>query len=176
MKIFKNIAIALLVLLACPNVWGQTPIPASRVPDEIKQDFALRFHEAERVNWRKQGNDFYGAHFKIKDAPAEVIYDAQGSWQQSIEEIEFVGLPDSARHYLTAQYSSYRARKVAQISSRRYGILYEIHIAGQQEELQMTFDMNGAWMETKALDSEETAQANPSEGGFRGKFGRLMKK
>lgn len=96
----------LLGLATLPPLWAsaQLPIREKQVPQEVRDDFALRFDAAESVQWLKQGDAYYGARFQFRGHGVEVVYDQEGHWEQTDEEILFAALPDKARSYLAHAY------------------------------------------------------------------------
>jgi hypothetical protein len=156
----KLLALAALMLLATFG-WAQETLKEKQVPAEIVTDFKLRFHEAVEVTWFKQGEKHYAVRFLVREAKGECIYDAaDGQWLQSEQEIAFRELPDTAQSYLRTTYADYKDKQITKVTTRRYGVLYDIHIANGVKQFLLTFDMDGDLLKTK---EEVLREATPEE-------------
>lgn len=156
----KTLLIALLFSLPALSLQAQEPIRERQVPPSIREDFNLRFHEAENVRWLRQGKEYYGAHFKIKEAEHEAVYDADGNWQQTQAAIEFFETPDSAQNWCRASFSDHKVKETFRVSTRSYGILYDILLARENERMLITFDQHGKVLKRKQYEvTEAVAEA-----------------
>lgn len=167
----------LVGLISVPGMalQAQEMVREKQVPQEIRDDFGLRFSEAESISWLKEGDDFFGARFKVKGKDVQAVYGADGQWVQTAEQIPYLAMPDPARDYCRGNYPDYSANDVKKVSTRRYGILYEIRISGERKQIGMTFDMHGKLLEEKeaALEGEN---AGGEQHGVKGKLQGLLKK
>jgi Putative beta-lactamase-inhibitor-like, PepSY-like len=166
----------LLLCLAClPPLFAaaQAPLREKQVPQEVRDDFALRFDAAESVHWLKQGDAYYGARFQHHGRYVEVIYDQAGHWEQTDEEILFATLPDKARAFLAQAYAGYNAHSVHKVSTRREGIGYEVMVSGDGKHRFLTFDMHGELLGNKQM---EIIEAKPDTVKSSPKLPALFKK
>lgn len=156
-----------LVGLAClPPFFAsaQLALREKQVPQEIRDDFALRFDAAESVQWLKQGDTYYGARFQLKGRAVEAVYGQDAQWEQTQEEIAYAAMPDQARAYLRQTYPDYTAQAVHKVATRRFGILYEITISGGGKQRLLSFDMHGARLSDQSAEpvpAETAAEAQP---------------
>lgn len=150
----------LLGLATLPPLWAsaQLPLREKQVPQEVRDDFALRFDAAESVHWLKQGDEYYGARFQHRGRYVEVVYDQAGHWEQTDEEILFATLPDKARSYLTHAYPGHEAHSVRKVSTRREGIVYEVMVSRDGSHRALAFDMHGELLSNKQM---EVIEATP---------------
>lgn len=160
--------IGLFLLFAAS--YAQEPITARQVPDQIKNDFQYRFVDAENVIWMKQSNDFYGAKFIFEKAKTEAIYSHEGLWVQTEQEIAYADMPERARHHCRQHFAGAKIKEVTQLSTRSYGIFFDIEVADGMKTKLLTFDQNGQLKEEKEI--EEPLADQPEEkkkinlGGF----------
>lgn len=61
------------------------------------------------------------------------------------------------------------------VSTRKYGILYEIKILGEAKTIQMTFDMHGKLVDKEEKEAVEE-QEEEKEPGVKEKLGKLFGK
>ena len=151
----------LLLCLAClPPLFSaaQVPLREKQVPQEVRDDFALRFDAAESVHWFKQGDAYYGARFQLKGQAVEAVYDQDAQWEQTDETIAYSALPDKARAHLARTYSGSNAHSAHKVSTRRFGIVYEVMVSGTGVHRFLTFDMHGERLSDKEM---EVIEATP---------------
>lgn len=144
---------------------AQEPMREKQVPQEIRDDFALRFHEAQSIQWHRDRDQYIGANFKVQDQQVQVVYQqTDGQWVQTQEDIPYVAMPDPARAHLGSTYPEYTAKEILKVSTRRYGILYEILIQNASEQIALTFDMHGKLLEKTSSDLTEATDpdGNPT--------------
>lgn len=157
-------------------VRAQQVVKDKQVPQEIRDDFGLRFNEAEGIVWLKEGDEHFGAKCKVKGNDVEVVYSANdGQWVQTTEDIAYTALPDQARAYCREKYPDYAAELVQKVSTRRYGILFEIRIGLDRKKVMMTFDMHGKLLEEKEGELE-TATDDPAAPSAKEKLQGMFKK
>lgn len=143
--------------------FSQETIREKQVPADILTDFKLRFHEAVDVVWYHQTQNQYGARFMVRESMGEVVYDDANQWIQSEEQIKFRELPDSAIAYLQANYANYQAPEVVRVTTRRYGVLYDVHATNGLKGLVITFDMDGDLVDTREEELKGNTQDQPTE-------------
>jgi hypothetical protein len=170
----KSCLLALLLLcMGFVMLPAQEVIKKSAVPPAVMEEFDSRFADAENVVWLRQGDQLYGARFKVGEHDAEAIYTPNGEWVQTEQEIPYLEMPDDARSYCRSNYPDYQAKAVKKVSTRKYGILYEIKVLGAAKQIGMTFDMHGKLVEKKEMEAEE---AQPESTGVKEKFSKMFKK
>jgi|GEM_PF-2689411 hypothetical protein len=137
---------------------AQVPVKEKQVPLEIRDDFALRFHEAEKVVWLMAGEQHFGASCLVKGAQVDVVYEAKGGhWIQTTETIPVNMLPDSAIAFCKTWYPDFVTEKVEKVSTRKYGILYDLKAFQGVKQVEITFDMHG-----KVVQKQESEKTEPS--------------
>jgi hypothetical protein len=135
------------------------------VPGNIRYDFVQKFPEAEGVVWMQEGEKYIGARFQDQKAATEVVYLTEGEWQQTVKEITFRDLPDSAAHYCKLNYGALTLSKVNRVTTRRYGILYDVIAIDNLKKVTLSFDMSGTLLDEKEelLKSEKETGQEPAE-------------
>jgi len=123
---------------------AQTPISASAVPDEIRDDFDLRFNGANKVVWFKDGSAYYGVRFRMEDKKVEAVYQsADRRWTQTVEPVSFEEFPDASQYYVATYFPDHEKKAERKVSTRSYGILYEIVVGKGMNAVELAFDMHG---------------------------------
>lgn len=164
---------AALASLGIGSLQAQEAVRKAAVPPAVVEEFEARFAEAENVAWLRQGEELYGARFQVAGHATEAIFTPAGEWIQTEQDIPYLDMPDDARNYCRSNYPDYQAKAVKKVSTRKYGILYEIKVLGGMKQVGMTFDMHGRLVEEKE-EAEAATQAPP--GGVKDKFSKLFKK
>lgn len=163
----------LFFLLACGTALSaQETVHVDAVPQEIQMDFGQRFEEPKKVVWFELPNSNWGVRFQLLGEPVEVVYDGIGRWLQTEMDIAYNQLPDSARAHCRGRFPDFRAKQVRKVSTRRFGIVYEVTVKKDLREVYLAYDMHGKPIEEKELEVEEV----PESKGLRGKISKLMKK
>lgn len=170
----KRLLFALCLCLFAAFAHGQDVIKEKQVPPDIREDFEFRFHNAEDITWLKQADQYYGARFTLEGDAAEAVYTREGTWIQTEEIIHYREMPDSARKYCRHNYPEYQAKDIKKVSTRKYGILYEILIRGDRKQIGMTFDMHGKLLQENAEEIE--ALEAQKQKGIKGKLNKLLRK
>jgi hypothetical protein len=156
--------------------WAQAQmgIAERSVPGIIMNDFQYRFVDAENVSWVKLANNHYGAKFVFRNQKTEAVYEEGGTWLQSVMEIPFEYLPEDAQKYCRSYHGGSKMRSIQQISSRSYGILYDVSLVEDLRNYVITFDQYGKKTEVREL--EDIVVDEPAEkkklniGGFMKKW------
>jgi hypothetical protein len=164
----------MLAALGTKALVAQDAIKKSAVPPSVIEEFEARFADAEDVVWLRQGESLYGARFQVLGKNAEAIYTPNGEWVQTEQEIPYLEMPDDARSYCRSNYPDYQAKAVKKVSTRKYGILYEIKVLGNAKTIGMTFDMHGKLISKKEIEAQEE-DAEKTE-GVKDKLGKLFNK
>lgn len=159
-------------------VFGQEVVRKAAVPNVVIEEFDARFVDITTVVWLHSSNDLYIARFDIKKQSAQAVFEANGYWLETEQEITYLELPDSARAFCKMNYPSYQAKKIQKVSTRKYGILYELTIVGEGLRRDLSFDMHGGLIEQKEtnLDEELAGAEDESDAPLKDKFGKLFKK
>ena len=136
--------IFLLTLLASGPIFAQSVIQNSGVPEEIRNDFELRFNGASKVVWMKDSPQYYGARFKFQGQKMQTVYSAvDRRWVQTVEPVTYEAFPDSAQRFIAGQYPGYHQKNTKKVSTRNYGILYEVNLQKDLKGVELAFDMHG---------------------------------
>lgn len=174
-KKISGMIVLLALLCSASQVWAQDMVRKASVPEPVLSEFEARFGEVPNVAWLQQGEEIYGARFEVKEKATEALFLPNGQWFQTTEEIAYREMPDSARAFCRGNYAQYQAKEILKVSTRKYGILYELGIVGEGKWVQLTFDMHGGLVETKEKPLEEEQEEKPNS-GVKEKFGKLLKK
>ena len=158
----KHTLILCLFLLPLSAICQQK-IQEKDVPDQIRYDLKQKYPRQEEITWMKQGNDFFGARFVAAEHPTEVIYLADGQWYQTTEEVGFRELPDTLIRFLRLNYSGKEIGTITQVTTRKFGVLFDIPILEEKSRHIITFDRYGKIVEEKDEVIEETNLAPTEE-------------
>ena len=174
----KKLVLIPLLFVAC---WAQAQemIRKSAVPPAVLEEFDARFIDIDNIVWLQASNELYLAQFEIKDMKAQAVFQANGQWLETEQAIAYLEMPDSARNYCRGNYPNYQAKEIQKVSTRKYGILYEIKMVGEGLRRELTFDMHGALVDSKEINLEQEALgASETEepASIKDKMGKLFGK
>ena len=145
----------LLLAFAClpaAFVAAQSPLREKQVPQEVRDDFALRFDAAEAVQWHKQGAHYYEVRFRLKGRSWEAVYDQDAHWEATYEEISHSELPEKALAHLNQAYKGLFVHDAHKVSTRRFGIVYEVMVSGTGVHRFLSFDMHGERLSDEEME------------------------
>lgn len=169
----KKWILACALLLVASLSQAQMGIPERSVPGIILNDFQYRFVDAQNVSWVKLANNHYGAKFSFRDLKTEAVYEEGGNWLQSTTDIPFDYLPEDAQKYCRSYHGGSKMKSIQQISSRSYGILYDVSLIEDLHNYVITFDQYGKKTDMREIDD---IVVNESEEKKKLNLGGFMKK
>lgn len=166
-KALQNIPFLLLLTLGMflgTSLSAQSMIQASAVPDEVRNDFELRFSDAAKVFWFKDGPSYYGARFKVKGKKIQTVYSRQDrQWVQTVEPITYEEMPDSALQYIAGRYPEHKHKNPRKVSTRNYGILFEVVLGKDLHAVELAFDMHGVLVREDEMVMENDSSIDVSD-------------
>lgn len=166
----KKVFFVWALLLWAGLAQAQLGVSERSVPGIILNDFQYRFVDAENVSWVKLANNHYGAKFVFRNQKTEAVYEEGGNWLQSVMEIPFEYLPEDAQKYCRSYHGGSKMKSIQQISSRSYGILYDVSLVEDLRNYVITFDQYGKKTEVRELEDivvdEPTEKKKVNIGGF----------
>ena len=168
-----------LLLLTSGGVGhAQSMIQTSGVPEAIRNDFDLRFSDASRVLWFKDIPSYYGARFKWAGKKIQAVYSAQDlQWVQTVEPIQYAEIPDSAQRYIAGRFPGHHHKDPKKVSTRSYGILYEVVMGKDLKAVELAFDMHGKLVreDEMVLENDSSMDGGEQEEKPKGLRARLKK-
>lgn len=142
MKYFSLILFSLLTF----TVWGVN------VPSAVKTAFTKSFPQVKNVSWELEDSTLYEAEFKQNGKEFSVVYDKDGIWLETAEEIKFEEAPAALKAYKDSLYTVWHIQELEIIESPMAPKHYELEIEKEQNECILVFDMNGAFINVRRAD------------------------
>lgn len=113
---------------------GKTITP----PSPVKASFEKTFSGVSKVKWEKEGDD-YEVSFVQQKKELTAVFDSQGIWKETEEEIKASDLPPVIIQYVKAHYTGARIKEAAKITKPGNVINYEAEV----NEVDVIFDGQG---------------------------------
>ena len=145
----------LLCLISVGTFAFSQSLSSTEIPEMAKEDFAVRFENPRGVVWKKDVSGYVGAIFvnelPERRIPVTVVYTANtGFWVQTREEAIWDQLPDSTKNHITSEeYLEFEMGKFYLLTTRDYGVMYEVTLRKNLNRIVLTFDQHGSLVETK---------------------------
>lgn len=141
-----------LILMACNK---SAQLDAVQVPDVVRTAFTNAYPSARSVDWSIEGED-YEVEFRDAGYEKEIVYDRNGIVLIVETDISFLALPQITQDYIGTNYPNYKIEDVERVESKN-GRFYSVELARGDEEIELTFDEMGAFLEEKVVDEEDDA-------------------
>ncbi|MFT3674299.1 MAG: PepSY-like domain-containing protein [Chitinophagaceae bacterium] len=124
----RKVFVLLLAGFASLGVPAQQKTETTATPPvSVKTAFEKKFSGASKVKWEKEDND-YEVNFVFQKKEMSAVFDNQGTWKETEEEIKVTELPVAAMTYIKSQYKGAKIKEAAKITKAGGGINYEAEI------------------------------------------------
>lgn len=120
------------------------PLPADKVPAEVRDAFRAKFPGADKVEWKLKSDKNYEAEFKLKAVEVAAKFDDKGKWLETETAIEQSALPKEVLAAVAKEYKGYKiieTQKVERAGDKP--MLFEVHLENADEVLKVQLDGNG---------------------------------
>ena len=120
------------------------PLPADKVPANVREAFQAKFPGVNQVEWKLKSNENYEAEFKLKDVGVAAQFDAKGKWVETEIAIEQSALTKEVQATIAKEYKNYKiveTQKVERADEKR--TLFEVHLENTEEILKVQLEGNG---------------------------------
>ena len=115
-------------------------------PDAVKRSFEYRFPKVTEVNWSKGETKEWDVRFKLDGYETTAIFDSNGKWIETAQEISIFDLPDDVGYIYQLKYPHWSILTVYKIINPIDGVTYDadikknlfvkdISISGTQESI-----------------------------------------
>lgn len=132
--------LVVVILITTNVIVNAQPVPASKVPPEVKKSFS-RENPSVTPKWEiEDGN--YEASYKSSSVTRSFIINKQGTILESETGITIPALPKAAQAYLKAHYKGYKIKEVSKIMKQGGEVEYEAMVNG----IDVMFDGNGKFL------------------------------
>ncbi len=151
----KKITLLLILGLGVSQVFAQK-LKETEVPQVVKAAFAKAYPKAKEVKWNKEDAD-YEASFDQNKVDASVLLSADGTIKEMETEIEMSQLPASIKNALAKDYSDYKVKEVAKITSGSF-VTYEAEVKKGKESFDFIFDTTGKLLKKIGTSKEKEGE------------------
>jgi Putative beta-lactamase-inhibitor-like, PepSY-like len=125
------------------GAYGQ-PLPADKVPTNVRDAFKSKFPGVDKVEWKLKSDKNYEAEFKLKDIEVAAKFDDKGKWLETETAIEQSALPKEVLATIAKVYKGYKVIETQKVE--RAGdkpVLFEVHLENAEEILKVQLEPNG---------------------------------
>lgn len=129
----------LSVIISCTQAQR---IKADKVPSAITKDFQTKFPFAVKVKWKKAGS-LYFAWFIQEGKGIDISYESDGTWIETLSEINVADLPEAVVTGAHNIISSATIKAAAKIEQPAKDTGYIVMLKFKGRNIRMTFDSKG---------------------------------
>jgi hypothetical protein len=126
------------------------PIPADKVPVNIKQAFAKKFPAATDVRYELETRA-YEVIFKEKGVGMSATFDPSGNWLETETEIKESDLPKEVSASVAKNFPGFKLSEVSRTETSDKGIFYEMDLKKDKEGYEVQFSPKGDVLMKKPL-------------------------
>jgi uncharacterized membrane protein YkoI len=145
----KTILFLLTCLFISLSGFSQ-PIPAEKVPANIKQAFAKKFPAATDVKYELEPRE-YEVSFKDKDSEMSASFDPSGNWLETETGIKPGELPKEVAASVTKNFPGFKISTVSKTETSAGELFYETDLKKEKEKYEVQFSPKGEIMKKKVL-------------------------
>jgi len=146
------LALAIMLFFAACKKEHQKAENAVIVPEAILQAFTVEYPEAKHAEWEKDEKNFEVA-FEENGFEKEITYDLNGKVVEMEVEIDESDLPQGITAYINTKYSEAEIIESEKEMSDE-GTLYKVELIVNGEEISVTFDGSGNFLEANNDEDE----------------------
>jgi hypothetical protein len=140
----KRILVVLAAWAALPGGANGQPLPAEKVPVNVRDAFNSKFPDVSKIEWKLKSDKNYEAEFKLRGVEVAAKFDPKGKWLETETAIEQTELTKEVRATLSKAYKGYNiieTQKVQRADGQR--TLFEVHLENAKEILKVQLEGNG---------------------------------
>lgn len=140
----KSTFLTMLLSLAIMIANAQNVKEAS-VPDEVKESFSKRYSGLKVEEWKKKDVN-YEAEFRLNKGEAAAVFEANGNFKESKQEIELYDLPKSAADYCTKNFKGSKIDDIIKITNALDKVMFKVEMEMGKEHFDAVFDDKGKFI------------------------------
>ena len=142
---------SLLIVLGCFAVFAcqdasSAPSTAEKVdsdrtqqeqdgtPRVVVEAFAAKYPNAKDVDWRRDRNDSYEAHFELGDRKLRADFNPNGTWIETEESIDYDELPKAVQEAIKAEFDKDDIVELEFTDNAEKGEFYDVEIDPKGEK------------------------------------------
>lgn len=145
----KKITILTIVLCFGFTIAHAQNIKEANVPLAVKESFSKKYPGLKVEEWEKQGAD-YEAEFRLNKSEATAVFEANGNFKASKQEIELYDFPKSAANYCTTHFEGYKIDEIIKISDTNENVMFKVEMEMGKEYFYAFFDDKGNFIKKDA--------------------------
>lgn len=123
-------------------------IPASQVPQAVKNALKAKFPKTTGLDWEMKG-ELYEAEFDVNMVDHKALLDASGKFVIFKRDIRAAKLPQAVRNTIQSQYKDFRIDDAEKLEKEGI-IYYQVELDGKPHDQKLVFTADG-----KIADSQQ---------------------
>jgi len=139
----------LTMLAFSVTVASAQKLKEEQVPSKVKESFQKKYPDT-KAKWEKEDAD-YEAEFKWTNIETSAVFDGNGLFKESEQEIKIVELPEKIKEYCVRNFAGYELKEAAKITEESGIIMYEAEMRKGEEKFDVIFDGKGNFIKKSVL-------------------------
>ena len=122
----------------------------STIPLNVKNSFAKKYPDMEKVKWDKEGKHKFEASFIQNRIKTSVILDEEGEIEETETQIRLSELPSGIIPYINSNYKDFKISEAAKIVDEDGNVNFEAEISSGSKKQDLLFDKLGNPVQKKS--------------------------
>lgn len=112
----------------------------AQAPNNVKNNFAKKYPNAEDVTWGIDRNTLREAHFKLDGEKYRADFMLDGTWVETEQNVKWKDLPDEVQDSFKARFDKDDIVEIEKVDHYKKGNFYDIEIekAGQKSDIEIS--------------------------------------
>jgi putative PepSY-like beta-lactamase-inhibitor len=129
----------------------------TEVPRVVKEAFAKKYPDAQKVKWEEEEEGEYEAEFKLMGKEMSANFKADGTWLETEVEIKTKDLPQTVKDAIATQFSGYKIEEAEQLETPDSPLSYEVSLENEKDDVELTavFSVDGILLKKKVEDEDD---------------------
>lgn len=113
------------------------------VPEVVLRAFEQKYAGASKVQWERDKNDYYEAHFELKGERYRADFESSGKWIETEQSIKKKHLPKAIKKVIEERYDDPKIYEIERVDHHSKGIFYDVEIKHDGDKLDVMVREDG---------------------------------
>lgn len=130
-------------------------INSGQVPQAVSNAFSKQFPNIKAEKWELEDKN-YEASFDMKGRDCSAIYNPDGIWIETEEEIHVSDIPAAVNNAISTSFAGYKKDETDKVIRSDGSVTFEIVLQREKEEIEVVFDSSGKVLsKAPAIDEKD---------------------
>ncbi len=142
-----------LLFAACMS-YASTAQNIDNVPDAVSTAFNTKFPKAGDVHWEMENNSDFEAEFELNDIEMSAVFDANGNWKETEQEIKTSELPEAVHATIKSAYAGFKVNEADKVESAEHGNCFEVELEKKEQTIDVLISGKGKVLKKTVVEDD----------------------